>query len=158
MTDNRVPVFPIKDYNKGAAGAASIEISDDGVLKFVMRVTATAGVGTVRYLAAVVVTGFYNDEPGHILLTIPHHTLTVGRDPFKTREKRETWLHRIDPGDVRNVRRVHLILDRDKSEGDFVSHLIKGIQRVGDLWDSADSLYKKIKDSELGKAIATTAA
>jgi len=50
------------------------------------------------------------------------------------------------------------VLDRDKSEPDLVDRVVETIRRTGEIWEEADALYKKVKDSELGEDIALAAA
>jgi len=157
MTDGKVPVFPIKAYKKGAAGAVSLEITRDGVAKFNMRVNVPL-LDTNRYVATLVLTGLHNGEDGHILVGFVTHSLTVGGNPLGGSPKRKSWTFHIAPATLKLLRHYHLVLDRDKSEPDLVDRVVETIRRTGEIWEEADALYKKVKDSELGEDIALAAA
>ncbi len=156
--DNNVPVFPIIEEAGGARGSARVEVGDDGIVTLEMTVDAPAGGNTTRYVACAVITGYRDSEPTNILLRIEPQSLTVASSPFSKATKSRRWEYDICPEDVNNIRHIRLFLERNKSEPNLATQIIDTCRKAGEVWVALDSLYKKVKNSELGKGIALAAA
>ncbi len=158
--DGKKPVFPIVEEKSGARGLARVTIGGDGIVELYMKVDAPAGGSTTRYIATVLITGFKNNSLNNVLTDqIETHTLTVAGTLISGADKERSWfLPPVKPEDVNNIRHVRVQLERDKSVADGLTQFIELCRDLGEAWDAADTLYKKVKNSELGTAIALAVA
>jgi hypothetical protein len=153
--DGKVPTFPIVKRVSGARGSAEVVVERDGVATLRMKVDAPQGGSTTRYVASVLIAGYRDNEPNNVLTKIVAHSLTVGSNLFGTAKKDRTWLiPRVRPKDADGIRYVKIALERDKSEKDGLEQFVELCKKLGDGWDAANSLYEKVKNSELGQDAA----
>jgi hypothetical protein len=120
--DEKVPEFPIVKSFSGARGSASVSIEDDGVVTLRMHVDTPRAGSTTRYVATALIAGYHDSDDDNVLTEhVEVHSLTLGSSPWHNSTKDYTWfLPSIRQEDVRNVRYVCLIVNRDTSESDFI--------------------------------------
>jgi hypothetical protein len=158
--DGKVPSFPIVREETGARGRARVTVGTDGVAVLEMWADCPANSSTTRYVATTLLTGYKDTDENNVLTDrVESHSITVGSNPFHSSHKHDSWIiGSVRPEDLRNVRKVRVLLERDQSEDSALDQFIKLTREVGQAWDAADSLYKKVKHSELGQDILLVSA
>jgi hypothetical protein len=160
LPDAKKPIFPIVKEASGARGLARVTVEDDGVSTLYMKVDTPAAGSTTRYVASVLITGYRDDDTNNVLTDrIESHSLTLGANPLNDETKDASWfISSVKPEDAPKIRHVRILLERDKSVPDLAQQAISLFQTIGQVVDAADTLYKKIKHSELGQDVALAAA
>lgn len=160
LPDGKKPKFPIVKDASGARGYVRVTVDADGVVEMYMKVDCPAASDTTKYAATALICGYRDDQNNNVLQPrVEGHTLTCGSNPFHDSDKDETWfLPPIAPGDVDKIRFVRVSLVRDENHGTLVQQFVDACRQVGEAWDAADSLYKKVKNSELGQDAAVALA
>jgi hypothetical protein len=160
--DGKKTQYPIHEegYFGVSKGYAKVDIDQDGHISVNIIGKHSGVTGRSRFTCTVIVTGYKNGKP-HIVLNKPRaQTLTVGADADGSAEKDETFtdFEPIKPEDIDNVRHVRVLFGKDVAGENFKDVVSDIIGAASELLDEADALYKKAKESEIGKDVATAAA
>jgi hypothetical protein len=157
--DGKKPKFPIVKEASGARGSAKLVIEEDGIATLDMKVDTPQFGDTTRYVATVLITGYKDGDISRVLTDkIETHSLTLGSSTLHDSTKSANWIiSSVKPEDANKIRHIRLLLERDKNEADFLHQFIKACDELGQGWDAANSLWKKVKNSELGQDIALIA-
>jgi hypothetical protein len=167
-----VPGFPLSADAGAARGKAQITVEADGTVHLSMDVSCPLGFNSVTYVATVVIAGWHDDDWACSLVpNVQYFELTCppplpipplipggAGPPVPDNHKHQDWvLYVLEPSDLQMIRNVRVFIDQGPGP-DLVTTVINTMKRVGELWDATNSLYVKVKDSELGQDIAVALA
>lgn len=159
--DGKKAVFPFTASESVNGGSADVTVLPEGIVTITMKGRHSGVSGSTKYSCAVVISGYRGGQPYTVLNRVETETLTVGANSLTgTASKTKTFTQSaaFTAEDRDNVRNVRVLLEKDKSGENFVD-VVKGmLSAAEDIFDEAESLYKKIKQSEIGRDVATAAA
>ena len=159
--DGKVAKLPWTGSASTNGGSANVTVLPEGIISIRLKGRHSGVTGRTKYSCAVVVSGYKNGQPFTILNRADTETLTVGANSFTgtaSKDKSFTQRDSFSPNEAKNIRNVRILLVKDKSGDNFVDTVKGMLQAASDIFDEAESLYKKIKQSEIGADVATAAA
>jgi hypothetical protein len=159
--DGNKTVYPLVDSASVDGGRAEVTVLPEGIVKIMIRGRHSGFSGRTRYSCLVVLSGYKDGEEHVILNRLDTQTLTVGANQLsQTAEKDKVFVQEnaFNLVDRNNIRNVRILLEKDRSGDNFVDAVIGMIQSAGMIFDEAEALYKKVKESEIGNDVKVAAA
>jgi len=155
--DGKKPQFPIKveGYFGITKGYAWAEVGSDGYISLKINGKHSGTTGSTRFTGIVVVSGYRDGKENTVLNKPEPRTNTVGANSGSGVSEKDLTFTDFKPianEDINNIRHVRVLMAKDKSGDNFVDTVTGMLQAAGTIAKEADSLYKQIKDSEIGQA------